>query len=36
MSIDFDVDLRMVRFVIVSLLIVCGIKYQDLALLVGL
>lgn len=36
MKLEFDVDPNMVRFIVLSLLIICGVKYEELMLLVGL
>jgi len=35
-SIDFDVDPKLVRFVIIAVLLLCGVHFDELTVLVGL
>ena len=35
LKLEFDVDPNMVRFIVLSLLILCGVHYEELMVLVG-
>lgn len=35
MKLEFDIDPNMVRFVILSFLVLCGVHYEELMVLVG-